>query len=173
MSEIKALSGMGRFIHFSFAFAKTLKNLSLVLVAILILSTILIVFFPQFSLHKEGFVISPDPKMAIAQVLVGGSFLVSLVVCGILAILGVLWIYLEIILELRLKKKVINIIRAQRTVHLSSLAHGVGLHEDDLGILIKNWAGARGKFQMDPASGTISGNHLHFDTQAKEITWVE
>ncbi len=167
------MNGVGRFIHFSFIFGKIFLKLSLVLVSVLILSTGLIVLFPQFSLHKEGFVISPEPALAVAQVLVGGSFLVSFVVGGVLAVLSVFWIFLEIVLELQLKKKAINIIRAQRTILLSNLAHEVGLNEDDLGNLVKHWARAQGKFQVDPSNGTISGNHLNINTQTKEITWME
>jgi hypothetical protein len=111
--------------------------------------------------------------MALAQALVGILLFSSWGGILLLTVLVVVFIWPEIIFEIILRKKVLEIIQSQKDIFLSDLAKEVGVYEDDLGILLKHWIARRNKFHIDRDKRIYSGNNLSIDLMNKKISWKE
>lgn len=169
------LSFYGRAMHFYMWFGRFFAKAIMILILVLLVSTILIVAVPEFSLHKVGFTISPYLPVAIAQTRVGIAFLVSLAGGVILAALIIPPAFLEIATEIRLKKRVYGLVQARRKMSLDELVRETGVLESDLSFLLKNWIMKPGfdSYRIANAAGTIKRGHLQIDLGARELSWQE
>ena len=164
------LSILGKIIHFYFWSGRFLLKFIVTLGLLLLISGAVIVLVPQFAMHKEGFVISSNLLLAIAQVLVGITFFISFFGTILLGAIVIFWFFPEIVCELIFKKKVIRVVKERQKILLSDLAKEVGAYEEDLGTLLKNWIGIY-KFNIDPTKRSISGHHLSISLDTKEVSW--
>jgi hypothetical protein len=96
METSKKLGFYGKATHFYMWFNPFVLKTTGIIMFTLIVSGILVVSVPQFSMHKPGFEISHFIPLAIAQFVVAVTFLVSLVggvvfelPAGLIALLGI------------------------------------------------------------------------------------
>lgn len=155
----------------------TLKVTGITMLTMMI-SLALVLFVPQFGLHKPGVEISQNVFLAIVQVLVGIALLGSMV-CGVAYFVPVGLIALfEIPIEVVLKKKVYRIVREKQRMSLSALANATGVTENDLSFLLKAWI-LKPSFEYNDiskaneATGKILRGRLHFDIDSGEVFWDE
>lgn len=169
------LSFYGKAMHFYMWFGRFFGKATIIWIFFLTVSTILTISVPQFSLHKPGFKISPFVPLAIAQTVVGITFLVSLV-GGVAsaALIGPLAL-LEIPIEVLLKKRVYKLVKERQKMSVDELVRETGVLENDLSFLMKNWIMRPGKdvHKVEGATGTIKRRHLQIDLNAKELSWQE
>lgn len=155
----------------------TLKVTGITIVTMMI-SLALVLFVPQFGLHKPGFEISHNVFLAIVQVLVGIALLGSMA-GGVAFFLSVGLIALfEIPIEIVLRKKVYRLVKEKQRMSLSALASATGVTENDLSFLLKAWI-LKPSFEYNDinkaneTTGKIVRGRLHFDVDAKELSWEE
>jgi len=169
------LSFYGKTMHFYMWFGRFFGKVINIWIFSLLLSTMLTISIPQFSLFKVGFKISPFVPLAIAQTVVGITFLVSLVGGVALAALISPLALLEIPIEILLKKRVYKLVKERQKMSVDELVRATGVLENDLSFLMKNWIIRPGQdvHKVDKATGTIKRGHLQIDLNAKELSWQE
>jgi hypothetical protein len=169
------LSFYGRAIHFYMWFGKFFTKVIYLFMFLLIVSALLILFVPQFSLNKVGFRVSSSGPLAIAQAIVGITFLVSLVLGAVLGVVIGSLALIEIPIEIRLKKRVYKLVKERGKMSLDELVNETGVLENDLSFLLKNWIMKPGMdtYKVNLATGKIKRGHLQIDLEAKELTWQE
>ena len=169
------LSFYGKAMHFYMWFGRFFGKAILIWIFFLLVSTILIISVPQFSIHKVGFKISTFAPLAIAQTVVGITCLVSLALAVPMATLIGPLALLEIPIEILLKKRVYKIVKEKRKISVDELVRETGVLENDLSFLLKNWIIRPGKdvYKVDMVTGTIKRGHLQIDLNDKELTWQE
>lgn len=169
------LSYYGKAIHFYMWFGNFLNKVKNILILLLILSGALVIYVPQFSLHKEGFKISLYIPLAIIQVIVGIVFLISLVGVPSFITLLLLFALHEVFIELLLRKKVYKLIKEKQRMSLDELVKATGVLEDELSLLLKSWILKPGEDtgKIYKSIGTIKSCHLQFDLNTKELCWKE
>ncbi len=118
------LSFYGRAIHFYMWFGKFFTKV--IYIFLLIVSTLLIISVPQFSINKVDFKISTSIPLAIDQTVVGFTFLVSLVVGAVLGVVIGSLALLEIPIEILLKKRVYKLVKERRKMSVDELVRETG-----------------------------------------------
>jgi hypothetical protein len=144
----------------------------------LLVSLTLTLSVPQFSLYKPGVEISHFIPLAIAQVAVGITLLVSMVGGTVFATLAGFIAILEIPIEMLLKKRVYKLIKERQKMSMDELVRETGVLENDLSFLIKNWIITKSRiediYKVDKVTtGIIKRGHLQIDLNAKELSWQE
>jgi hypothetical protein len=167
------ITKLGKIMHLYIVAGRITPRLFGILMVTGITTLVLILGVPQFSLNQAGFKVSTYGLMALAQALVGILLFSSWGGILLLTVLVVVFIWPEIIFEIILRKKVLEIIQSQKDIFLSDLAKEVGVYEDDLGILLKHWIARRNKFHIDRDKRIYSGNNLSIDLMNKKISWKE
>lgn len=161
--------------HFYMWFGLFARKITIILISSLLVSTILTISIPQFSLYKAGFEISHFIPLAIAQTVVGITFLVSLVGGVAFELPAGLIALLEIPIEVLLKKRVYKLVKERQKMSVDELVKETGVLENDLSFLMKNWVIRPGEdvYKVYKATGTIKRGHLQIDLNAKELSWQE
>lgn len=169
------LSFYGKAMHFYMWFGRFARKITIILISSLLVSTILTISVPQFSLHKPGFEISHFIPLAIAQTVVGITFLVSLVGGVAFELPAGLIALLEIPIEVLLKKRVYKLVKERQKMSVDELVRETGVLENDLSFLMKNWIIRPGEdvHKVDKVTGTIKRGHLQIDLNVKELSWQE
>lgn len=175
MQTVMKLSFYGKAIHFYRWFGHFALKISLIIIFTLLVSLTLILAVPQFSVHKVGFEISHFVPLAIAQIVVGIAFLVSLVGGVVFELPAGLLALLEIPIEVLLKKRVYKLVKERQKMTMDELVIETGVLENDLSFLLKNWIIRPGEdvYKVDRATGTIKRGHLQIDLNARELSWQE
>lgn len=175
MKTFMKLSFYGKAIHFYRWFGRFFGKATIIWMFFLLVSTMLIISVPQFSINKVGFKISTSVPLAIAQTVVGFTCLVSLALAVPMAVLIGPLALLEIPIEIRLKKRVYKLVKERRKMSVDELVRETGVLENDLSFLIKNWIIRPGNdvYKVNMAIGTIKRGHLQIDLEAKELSWQE
>jgi len=124
MKTFMKLSFYGRAIHFYMWFGKFFTKV--IYIFLLIVSTLLIISVPQFSINKVDFKISTSIPLAIDQTVVGFTFLVSLVVGAVLGVVIGSLALLEIPIEILLKKRVYKLVKERRKMSVDELVRETG-----------------------------------------------
>ncbi|MDD5658536.1 MAG: hypothetical protein PHR39_00810 [Actinomycetota bacterium] len=166
-------SALGKIIHFYFISGRYIFKTLVILGILLVLSCVLIVSVPDFSMHKPDFRLSSNIFVAICQVIIGIIFLGSMAGSALLGIFVLFWFLPEIVCELLLKKKILQIIKDEKNISISTLAQKIKVFEDDLSILLKRWISVRGKFYANGVRKKFSGNHINLDLVNNKISWEE
>jgi len=171
------LSFYGKVIHFYMWFGKFVIKVSMILICTLLVSLILMLSVPQFSLHEPGVEISHYVPLAIAQVIVTSTFLVSLVGGIAFEIPAGCIALLEIPIEIFLKKRVYKLVKEKRKISIDELVRETGVLENDLSFLIKNWIMrpmTEDIYKVDRVTtGMAIRGHMQFNIGAKELYWQE
>jgi len=180
------LSFYGRAIHFYMWFGKFALKVIMIFIFTLLISLTLVLSVPQFSFHKPGVKISHFIPLAIAQVTVGITFLVSLVGGAAFGTLAGFIALLEMPIEMLLKKKVYKLVKERQKMSMDELVKETGVLENDLSFLIKCWLiikprmGEDIKPKMEDiykanqiTTGIIKRGHLQINLKAKELSWQE
>lgn len=163
--------------HFYMWFGKFALKVTMILMFTLSVSLTLILSVSQFSLHKAGFEISHFIPLAIAQTVVGITFLVSLVGGVAFELPAGFIALLEIPIEILLKKKVYKIVKERQKISVDELVKETGVLENDLSFLMKNWIirpMTEDIYKVNKVTtGTIKHGHLQIDLNARELSWQE
>jgi hypothetical protein len=171
------LSFYGKAMHFYMWFGKFFTKAIYLFLFFLLVSTLLIIFVPQFSSYKVGFTPSTFVPLRIAQVVVSITFIVSLVGGVVLAAIIGPMALLEIPIEILLKKRVSKLVKERRKMSLDELVKETGVMENDLSFLVKNWIIRPMTEDIDKVNkvvtGTIKRGRLQIDLDAKELSWQE
>ena len=126
------LSFYGRAIHFYMWFGKFAFRIIMRFTFALLVSLALTLLVPQFSLHKPGVEISHFIPLAIAQVAVGITLLVSMVGGAVFGTLAGFIAILEIPIEAFLKRRVYKLVKERQKMSLDELVRETGVLENDL-----------------------------------------
>ena len=170
------LSFYGKAMHFYMWFGPFARKITFILMSSLLVSTILTISVPQFSLHKADFEISHFIPLAIAQTVVGITFLTSLVGGVAFELPAGLMALLEIPIEVLLKKRVYKLVKERQKMSVDELVKETGVLENDLSFLMKNWIVRPGEDVNkvnNVTTGRIKRGHLQIDLNAKELSWQE
>ena len=169
------LSFYGKSMRFYRWFGGFFGKATIIWIFLLLVSTILIISVPQFSINKVGFKISTSVPLAIAQTVVGITCLVSLALAVPMAVLIGPLALLEIPIEILLKKRVYKLVKERRKMSMDELVRETEVLENDLSFLLKNWIMRPGNdvYKVDIVTGTIKRGHLQIDLNAKELSWQE
>lgn len=176
MENSEKLSFYGRALRFYRKFGKFVLKVTGILSLTLLVSLMLVLYMPQFSIHKVGFEISHNILLAIAQVVVGITLLASMAVTVIFEIPAGLILLCEIPIEVSLKRRIIRLIKEKQKMSLVELVDATGVTENDLSFLFKMWivrpaANTADIEQANQTMGKIKRGHLHFDVDANELSW--
>ena len=169
------LSFYGKAIHFYRWFGKFFGAAGRIWEIATTVSTLLILFVPQFASYKVGYKISTFVPLAIAQTVVSITFLVCLALAVPVALLLGPLALLEIPIEVLLKKRVHKLVKEKHKMSVDALVRETGVLENDLVFLMKNWILRPGKDvnKVEGVMGTIKRGHLQIDLNAKELSWQE
>jgi len=172
------LSFYGRAIHFYMWFGKFALKIIMRFTFALLVSLTLTLSIPQFSLYKPGVEISHFIPLAIAQVVVFITLLVSMVGGAVFEISAGFIALLEIPIEMLLKKRVYKLVKERQKMSMDELVRETGVLENDLSFLIKNWIIKKSKIEdiykvNQVTTGIIKRGHLQIDLKAKELSWDE
>jgi hypothetical protein len=172
------LSFYGRAMHFYMWFGRFAFKVIMIFICTLLVSLILTLSVPQFSLYKPGVEISHFIPLAIAQVAVGITLLVSLVGGAVFEISAGFIALLEIPIEMLLKKRVYKLVKERQKMSMDELVRETGVLENDLSFLIKNWIIKNSTIEdiykaNQVTTGIIKRGHLQIDLNAKELSWQE
>jgi len=171
--------------HFYMWFGRFAFKVIMIFICTLLVSLILTLSVPQFSLYKPGVEISHFIPLAIAQVAVDITLLVSLVGGAVFEISAGFIALLEIPIEMLLKKRVYKLVKERQKMSMDELVRETGVLENDLSFLIKCWLIIKSrmgdiKSKMEDiykanqvTTGIIKRGHLQIDLKAKELSWQE
>ena len=157
-------SFIGRILHFYYASGRFFLRAIYILGALLLISLTLVMTVPDLALQKPGVEVSSNPYIAFAQAAVGIVLLGSGAGIAVLGAIILLWFWPEIIIELKLRKKVLRIIETRKSISLPDLAGEVGVRENELSDLISHWVSAK---------VTRAGKHLRYDFVNNILFWIE
>lgn len=129
------LSFYGKAMRFYMWFGGFAFKIMMISIPVMLISLALVVTVPQFSLQKPGFQIATFFPLAIAQIRVGITFLVSLGGGVVFALLAGFLALLEISIEIFLKNRVYKLVKTKQKITLVELASEVGVLENTLSFL--------------------------------------
>jgi hypothetical protein len=172
------LSFYGKAMRFYMWFGRFAFKIMMRFTFAMLVSLTLTLSVPQFSLHKPGVEISHFIPLAIAQVAVGITLLVSMAGGVAFALLAGFLALLEMPIELSLKKRVYKLVKERQKMSMDELVRETGVLENDLSFLIKNWIITKSKIEdiykvNQITTGIIKRGHLQIDLKAKELSWQE